>query len=135
MIPCSCAASNASAICFAIGSASPTGIGPAAMRSASVGPFDQFHDEGGLPVGLLEPVEGRDVGMVERGQGLGLAVEACQAIAVACERVGQNLDRHLPPEVHVGRAVDFAHSARADGAVISNEPILVPGLSATQMGL
>ena len=38
MMPCSCAASRASAICFAIGSASSTGIGPCAMRSASVGP-------------------------------------------------------------------------------------------------
>ena len=38
MTPCSCAASNASAICFAMGSASSTGIGPCLMRSASVGP-------------------------------------------------------------------------------------------------
>ena len=33
MIPCSCAASNASAICFAMGSASSIGIGPRAIRS------------------------------------------------------------------------------------------------------
>jgi hypothetical protein len=33
--PASCAASSASAICFAIGSASSSGIGPRAMRSAS----------------------------------------------------------------------------------------------------
>ena len=38
MMPCSCAASSASAICLAIGNASSTGIGPCAMRSASVGP-------------------------------------------------------------------------------------------------
>ena len=38
MIPCSCAASSASAICVAMGSASSTGIGPWAIRSASVGP-------------------------------------------------------------------------------------------------
>ena len=37
-IPSSWAASSASAICRAIGSASSTGIGPSAMRSASVGP-------------------------------------------------------------------------------------------------
>ena len=35
---CSCAASSASAICRAIGSASSSGRGPCAMRSASVGP-------------------------------------------------------------------------------------------------
>ena len=38
MIPCSCAASSASAICCAIGSASSSGIGPRAIRSASVSP-------------------------------------------------------------------------------------------------
>jgi hypothetical protein len=37
-IPCSCAASSASAICFAISSTSSTGIGPRAIRSASVSP-------------------------------------------------------------------------------------------------
>ena len=36
--PASCATSNASAICLAIGSASSTGIGPLAIRSARVGP-------------------------------------------------------------------------------------------------
>jgi len=38
MMPCACAASSASAICSAIGSASSTGIAPCEMRSASVGP-------------------------------------------------------------------------------------------------
>jgi hypothetical protein len=38
MIPCSWAASRASAICFAIGNASSSGMGPFAIRSATVGP-------------------------------------------------------------------------------------------------
>ena len=66
MMPCSCAASSASAICFAIGSASSSGIGPCAMRSASVGALDQLHDERGRGSGCLQAVDGRDVGMVER---------------------------------------------------------------------
>ena len=45
MIPCSCAASSASAICRAIGSASSSGIGPRAIRSASVVALDQFQHE------------------------------------------------------------------------------------------
>ena len=47
MIPCSCAASSASAICFAMGSASSTGIG--ALRDAirERRPFDQLHHERG----------------------------------------------------------------------------------------
>ena len=38
MMPCPCAASSASAICFAIRSASSRTIGLCAIRSASVGP-------------------------------------------------------------------------------------------------
>ena len=38
MMPCACAASSASAICRAMGSASSIGIGPCAIRSASVSP-------------------------------------------------------------------------------------------------
>src|SRR3989442_8948563 len=38
MIPCSCATSSASAICFAIGSASSIGIGPRAIRWARSSP-------------------------------------------------------------------------------------------------
>ena len=37
-MPCACAASSASAICRAMGSASSSGTGPCAIRSASVGP-------------------------------------------------------------------------------------------------
>ena len=45
MIPCSCAASSASAICFAIGNASSTGIGPATMRCDRSSARHQLHDE------------------------------------------------------------------------------------------
>ena len=45
MIPCSCAASSASAICFAIGSASSIGIAPRAMRCDEILALDQFHHE------------------------------------------------------------------------------------------
>ena len=45
MIPCSCAASSASAICFAIGNASSSGIAPRAMRCEQILALDQFHHE------------------------------------------------------------------------------------------
>ena len=46
MMPCSCAASRASAICFAIGSASSIGIGAARDALRQILALDQFHDEG-----------------------------------------------------------------------------------------
>ena len=45
MIPCSCAASSASAICLAIGSASSSGIGAARDALRQVLALDQFHHE------------------------------------------------------------------------------------------
>ena len=47
MMPCSCAASSASAICLAIGSASSSGIAPRAMRRRQILALDQLHHEGG----------------------------------------------------------------------------------------
>ena len=44
-MPCSCAASSASAICFAIGSASSSGIAPRAIRCDEILALDQLHHE------------------------------------------------------------------------------------------
>ena len=86
MMPCSWAASSASAICFAMGSASSIGIGPRSMRSASVGALDQLHHEGRCrPPDVFDAVELRDVGMIQRGEHLRLPLEAGQAIRIAGE--------------------------------------------------
>ena len=55
-MPASCAASSASAICFAIGSASSIGIGPRAMRCGEVLALDQFHHQRATS-GLFEAVD------------------------------------------------------------------------------
>jgi hypothetical protein len=55
MIPCSCAASSASAICLAIGSASSTGIAPCAIRSASVGPSTSSITSASVPPDRSRP--------------------------------------------------------------------------------
>ena len=86
MIPCSCAASSASAICFAIGSASSSGIGPRAMRCASVLALDQLHHERADAVGFFETVDLRDVRMVQRREGLRFAREPREPFGVAGER-------------------------------------------------
>ena len=57
MMPCSWAASSASAICFAIGSASSMGIGPCLIRCERR-PFDQLHHEGAVVAALFETVNG-----------------------------------------------------------------------------
>ena len=55
MIPCSCAASSASAIWRAIGKASSRGISPCAMRSASVGPSTSSRTNARNPLACSRP--------------------------------------------------------------------------------
>ena len=83
MMPCSCAASSASAICFAIGSASSSGIGPRAMRCDEILALDQFHHERVHAARLFEAVDLRDVRMVQRGERLRLALEPRQPLGIA----------------------------------------------------
>ena len=86
MIPCSCAASSASAICFAIGSASSSGIAPRAMRCDEILALDQLHHEGLDAVGVLQPVDRGDVRMIQRGEDFRFALKARQPVGVSRER-------------------------------------------------
>ena len=81
MIPCSCAASSASAICFAIGSASSSGIGPRAIRCDEIVALDQFHHEG-LHAVASQTVDVRDVGMIQRGEDFSFALKTRQPIGI-----------------------------------------------------
>ena len=68
------------------GSASSSGSGPRAIARGEVLALDQLHDEGARAAGLLEPVDLRDVRVVERGERLRLALEARQALGIAPRR-------------------------------------------------
>ena len=81
-MPCSCAASSASAICLAIGSASSSGIAPARDPLRQVVALDQFHHERVDAVGILEPVDRGDVRMIERGEHPRFAFEAGQPVGI-----------------------------------------------------
>jgi hypothetical protein len=74
----------------------------------------QLEDEELLSVVLIEPVDGRDVLMIERGQDLRLALESRHAFGVTSKGLGEDLERHLPPELGVLGAVDLAHTAFAE---------------------
>ena len=114
MIPCSCAASSASAICFAIGSASSSGIAPRAIRCDEILALDQFHDERAHAAGFFEAVDVRDVRMVQRREGLRFACEPREPIGIARERVGQDFDRDVAIQLRVARAIHLAHAAGAE---------------------
>ena len=115
MMPCSCAASSASAICFAIGSASSSGIGAARDALRQVLALDEFHHERAHAAGFFEAVDVRDVRMVQRRERLRFAREPREPVGVAGDREsGRTLDRDLAIQLRVARAIDLAHPADAD---------------------
>ena len=85
-IPRSCAASSASAICFAMFSASSTARRRAPRPSQALGQglaFDELHDRARTPSVLFDAVNRADVWMIERRQHPRLALEARQPIRSA----------------------------------------------------
>ena len=110
-MPCSCAASSASAICRAIASRF-------IERNRALGdplgerrPFDQLEDERHCPVRLFEPVDAADVRMIQRGEHLRFALKSREAFGIGDERLGQDLDRDRAIELRIARAIHLAHPA------------------------
>ena len=114
-MPFSCAASSASAICLAIADRLVDGNRSALQALGEILALDELEHQVRLPVRFLEAVDGGDVGVVERGEDLRLALETSEPLGIARHIGGQHLDRHLAVELGVGRPVDLAHSARAEG--------------------
>src|ERR1700730_14650155 len=103
MTPLSWVYSRAAAICEPSFQASSSGIGPFGSTPSTSSITSVF-----------DTVDGRDVGMVERGQDLGFALEASHAFGVAGERFGEDLQRNIALQLGVARAVHLAHAARAE---------------------
>ena len=94
--------------------ASSSGSGSAGDSDAQIVAFDQFHHQRGHLAGLLEAVNLRDVGMIERRQRLRLALESRQPLRVAGKRRRQRLQRDVAAQLRVARPIDLAHAAGAE---------------------
>jgi hypothetical protein len=77
--------------------------------------LDELEGEEGLPVGLLEPVDGGDVRVVEGREKVGLALEAAEALRVLHHLGRKHLDGHLAAQGRVGGPVDLAHPTGPEG--------------------
>ena len=89
--------------------------GPARDPLRQVLAGDELHDQRRDAVRVLQPVNGGNVGVIQRCEDFRFALEPGQPVSVGRERGRQNLDGDLPLQLRVGRAIDLAHSARADG--------------------
>ena len=83
---------------------------PRAQRLA----VEELHHGKGHSLLYAEVMDGQDIGMRERRNGLGLSLESGHRRRVVCDLGWQHLDRHLAVELHVARPVHLAHTARAD---------------------
>ena len=75
----------------------------------------QFERDEELPGRFLQPVDGGDVRVVQRGEQLGLAPESSEALGVLGHFGRQHFDCDIAPQRRVGGPVDLAHSAGANG--------------------
>ena len=76
--------------------------------------LDELHDDGAHVTRFLEAVDVSDVGMVQRGEHLGLAGESRKPVGIAGERVWQDLQRDIAIEPRVAGPKHLAHPAYAD---------------------
>src|SRR5579862_1577675 len=74
----------------------------------------EFHHDGANILCFLEAVNVRDVRMVERGQGLGLAREPREAFRVVGKNARHDLDGNVSIELRVPGAIHLAHPASTD---------------------
>ena len=88
------------------------------------GTFDELEHERRDTGALLDAVDGADVGMIERGQQLRLALEPRETIGGVYPGALQHLERDLTLEARVACAVDLTHSARAERGkrLVRSEP-------------
>jgi hypothetical protein len=85
------------------------GAQPLQQRQAA----DVLHHQVGLPVCLLDDVDGDDVVVADGGRGPGLAGEAVPGRGAAGQGRGEHLDGHHPVEGGVESLVDDAQGAPA----------------------
>jgi len=70
--------------------------------------------------GPLQPIDLRDMWVVQRRERPGFALESIEAIRILRESGSEHLDGHVTLEFGIARAVDLAHPAstkRRDNAV------------------
>ena len=87
------------------------------LGSTSCGPhlaLDEFHHQRPDAVGFFEPVDLRDIGMIQRSKHLCFAGESRQAVGVVRERVGEDLDRDVAIQLRIAGSVNLSHPPFAD---------------------
>src|SRR6185369_12127661 len=86
--------------------------------------INQFHNERSALYPRLYSKDSCDVGMMESGKGLGLALEARHILGVVSESRWEDLNGDLPVQLRVHRLPDHAHATFAD---FGGHPVVANG--------
>src|SRR5260370_571614 len=88
--------------------------------------LQQFHGDEGSPLGLVNLVDGADVGMIQCRSSLGLALKTAERVRAFGYVVGQELESYKATELHILGLVYDTHRA---GAKLLDDVIVRDGLS------
>jgi hypothetical protein len=83
-------------------------------RLLQVVALDVLQDQDVAPLPVLGAVDPRDIGVIEGGQQLGLAVESRQTFLVHGETLGKDLQGDVPIQLGVTGAIHLAHATGPD---------------------
>lgn len=75
--------------------------------------LDQFEYQRTYTVCFLEAMYAPDVGMVQRGKDLGLALKSHEPVRIARDEIGQDLQCDIAVELCVVSSVNLAHASGA----------------------
>ena len=73
--------------------------------------IEKFHSDEGLAVLLANVMNRADVGMVQGGSGLCLALEAAERLRIASHLIGQKFESNKPAQPGILGLVNHAHAA------------------------
>ena len=88
--------------------------GPTDQDLAELVTADQLHRDERHTLGLADFVDHRDVRVLDQRRGPRFLEHPLAADTIVHEILGQDLERHLAPQVQVARAIHHAHAAAAD---------------------
>jgi hypothetical protein len=78
------------------------------------GPYTFSYVGAGFSRPVFEPIDGGDVGMIQRREHLRFPLETGQAVWIRGEQLREHLQRDVAVQPRIARAIHLAHAARAD---------------------
>src|SRR5215475_14612032 len=76
--------------------------------------FQEFRDDVRRPLMRIDVVNNQNVGMIERTGSASFLLKAIQSFGITGENGWQNLNCNIASESRISRAINFAHSTRAN---------------------